>query len=114
VKLKRVLSNLLHNALKFTDRGTIRLTASVADGTARFEVSDTGAGIAPENLPNIFNQFYRVNPSRSDGPGGLGLTIVRRYCEMLGGTVTVSSEVGRGSRFVVALPLRWEKSPADG
>lgn len=109
VKLKRVLLNLLHNSLKFTDHGSISVTASRSDDRIRFEVVDTGSGISPENLPNIFNQFYRANPTRADGPGGLGLTIVRRYCEMLGGNVSVTSELGKGSQFTVTLPIRLSK-----
>ena len=105
VKLKRVLLNLLHNSLKFTDHGSISVIASAIDDRVRFEVADTGSGIAPENLPNIFNQFYRANPTRADGPGGLGLTIVKRYCEMLGGEISVVSELGKGSQFTLMLPV---------
>ncbi len=112
VKLKRVLLNLLHNSLKFTDHGSISLVASETNDRVRFEVADTGCGIAPETLPNIFNQFYRANPTRADGPGGLGLTIVKRYCEMLGGEISVTSELGKGSRFTVNLPVSPVKAPS--
>ncbi len=108
LKLTRILQNLLHNALKFTEEGTVGLTAA-ADGTGvTFDVVDTGPGIPAEVLPNIFDPFFRSNPTRADGPGGLGLTIVKRTCDMLGGRILVASEVGKGSRFTVRLPLRWQ------
>ncbi|MGH7896538.1 MAG: GAF domain-containing sensor histidine kinase [Candidatus Binatia bacterium] len=105
LKLKRILLNLLHNAVKFTERGRISLVVSAAKGQVRFEVTDSGSGIPPEDLPGIFDRFYRANPTRADGPGGLGLSIVKRYCEMLGADISVKSRVGEGTRFLVRLPV---------
>lgn len=107
LKLKRILLNLLHNALKFTDEGEISLTVSAEPDRLVFEVRDSGAGIAPEELGKIFEQFYRVNPKREEGPGGLGLTIVKRYSEMLHGELSVESRVGAGTTFRLRLPTRW-------
>jgi signal transduction histidine kinase len=75
----------------------------------RFEVTDSGSGIPPEDLPGIFDRFYRANPTRADGPGGLGLSIVKRYSEMLGADVSVKSRVGEGTRFLVRLPVVWSR-----
>ena len=79
-----------------------------AEGTtARLEVADTGAGIAAEHLPRLFDRFYRVDKARSRelGGAGLGLAIVKALVETHGGQVEVTSQLGHGSRFVVRLPL---------
>jgi signal transduction histidine kinase len=109
-KLKMVVRNLVHNALKFTDAGSV--TASAATDAARqclvITVADTGIGISPEAQRIIFDMFRQVDGSdrrRHDGVG-LGLYIVRRLTALLGGTIAVESEVGRGSRFEVRFPLR--------
>jgi signal transduction histidine kinase len=107
LKLKRILVNLLHNALKFTERGTISLLVSIVGSSISFVVADTGCGIAEADLPEIFNPFYRGNPTRAEGTGGLGLSIVKRYVEILGGRISVSSRVGEGTRFLVNLPVTW-------
>jgi signal transduction histidine kinase len=105
VKLKRVLLNLVNNAVKFTDHGSVTLSATADEHEVRFEVADTGPGIAAEDLVAIFDRWRRVNPTRRE-EGGLGLWIVKQYCSMLGGTVSVESVLGRGSRFSVVVPLR--------
>lgn len=107
-KLSQVLRNLVSNAIKFTQRGEIRLRAEArSDGKAVFTVSDTGIGIAPENLDLIFADFSQI-----DGPvqrrvrgTGLGLPLTRKLARLLGGDVSVSSEPNVGSTFVVTLPL---------
>jgi PAS domain S-box-containing protein len=107
VKLKVILKNLVGNALKFTDRGSVRLTAEADDGYALFRVRDSGIGI-PEGLhERIFEPFYQVDDSIGQrfGGAGLGLHIVRRLAQLLGGTVEVNSELGTGSEFMVRLPL---------
>jgi signal transduction histidine kinase len=109
-KLKRVLMNLLHNALKFSAGGAVSLEAGSDDGHVWFEVSDSGPGIPAEHLPHIFDRFYRVNPKRDETPGGLGLSIVKRYCEILGADISVSSAPGQGSRFRVSVPRSWRGS----
>jgi two-component system phosphate regulon sensor histidine kinase PhoR len=105
--VETALGNLVDNALKYTPPGG-EVTLSVRDGgdEAVFTVSDTGAGIPPEDLPRIFERFYRVDRARSQEVKGtgLGLAIVRHLCEQQGGRVWVESELRRGSRFHVALP----------
>jgi signal transduction histidine kinase len=106
-RVGQVVANLVANAIKFTPRGgsvTVDV-AAVPDG-ARIEVSDTGVGIDPVELPHIFERFYRgsrANEARGSG-SGLGLAIVRSIVDMHGGTVEVESRVGHGTRFVVTLP----------
>jgi len=107
-RLERLLRNLVDNAIKYTpDGGTITLSLFRDGGWAVLEVSDTGIGIAPEHIPHIFERFYRVDKARSraSGGSGLGLTIVKNVVEQHGGTVSVSSEPGKGSRFTVRLKL---------
>jgi len=107
-KLKMVIRNLVHNALKFTDKGTVSVHASVSDDNLVIVVTDTGIGISPEGQGIIFDMFRQVDGSdrrRHDGVG-LGLYIVRRLTSLLGGTIRVESEVGSGSRFELCFPLR--------
>jgi signal transduction histidine kinase len=109
-KLKMVIRNLVHNALKFTDAGTVSVRAEVdAERDALvIVVADTGIGISPEGQGIIFDMFRQVDGSdrrRHDGVG-LGLYIVRRLTSLLGGTISVESEVGRGSCFEICFPLR--------
>jgi signal transduction histidine kinase len=108
-KLRAILQNLVNNALKFTERGTITVSARhILDAnTVEFEVSDTGAGIAHDKLPLIFEMFKQADSSatrRHEGVG-LGLYIVKKFVELLGGQISVQSEPGEGSSFVVSLPL---------
>jgi signal transduction histidine kinase len=114
LKVKRILMNLLHNALKFTERGRVSVTAWREGEGVAFEVADEGPGIAETELAKIFTQYYRVNPAPDAGPGGLGLTIAKRYAEIVGGTLSVASRVGEGSRFTLHLPIVWrgERPPA--
>ena len=109
-KLKMVIRNLVHNALKFTDVGTVSVRAEMGSGSdvLVIVVADTGIGISPEGQGIIFDMFRQVDGSdrrRHDGVG-LGLYIVRRLTSLLGGTIEVESEVGRGSRFEIRFPLR--------
>lgn len=102
--LLRLFINLIDNALKYTDAGFVRVTAQTRQGLAQVEVSDSGRGIAPEDLPHIFDRFYRADPSRSATGFGLGLTIVQDIARRHNGKVSVTSEIGRGTTFAVALP----------
>jgi len=107
VKLKVVLKNLIQNALKFTDAGRVTVAVTTKPGRIQFDVDDTGIGIAPELLGAIFEPFRQADSSstRSYGGVGLGLYIVQRLLDLLGGGITVESEVGRGSHFQVWIPL---------
>jgi PAS domain S-box-containing protein len=105
-KLKVVLKNLISNAAKFTETGSIVVDARPVDGGAEFAVIDTGCGIPPEQQEAIFEPFRQVDQSntRTHGGVGLGLYIVRRFVDLLGGTVRVESEPGRGTTFRVWIP----------
>lgn len=104
-KLKAVLRNLVNNAVKFTDEGSITVDAHIRDGGIEISVIDTGIGIAPEDIPVIFEPFRQLeNPlTRRHGGTGLGLYVVKRVLDLLGGTIEVESEVGKGSSFKVLI-----------
>ena len=105
-KLKVVLKNLLSNAVKFTKEGSITVEAQAQGAGVVISVTDTGIGIPADAQAFIFEPFRQVDSSttRPYSGSGLGLHIVRRLLELLGGTVTVESEVGRGSTFRVWVP----------
>ncbi|MEU7710513.1 SpoIIE family protein phosphatase [Micromonospora chalcea] len=112
---EKIVLNLVSNALKFTFDGEIRVRTRAADGAAVLEVSDTGVGIAPEELPQVFERFHRVAGARSrthEGTG-IGLALVRELVEMQGGTVTAHSVVDRGTTFTVTMPFGYAHLPAD-
>lgn len=104
VRLQQVLNNLINNAAKFTSSGTITLgyEADPEAGYTRLFVEDTGLGISPENLEHIFDRFYKVD-SFTQG-AGLGLSICQTIVERLQGSIAVTSELGKGTRFVVRIP----------
>ncbi|MFI5395391.1 MAG: ATP-binding protein [Candidatus Binatia bacterium] len=114
VKLKVVLKNLIGNAMKFTAEGHVTVGVRSRDGGVEFSVTDTGIGIAPETLPIIFEPFRQGESSmtRRFGGVGLGLHIARRLLDVLGGRITVDSEVGRGSTFRVWVPSVYAPGPA--
>lgn len=107
-RLAQILGNLVENALRYTPAGgQVTLRAALdAQGAVVFEVADTGAGIAPAELAQIFERFYRADKARTrdTGGSGLGLAIARRLAELQGGRIWASSEPGQGARFYVALP----------
>ncbi|MCC6629193.1 MAG: HAMP domain-containing protein [Chloroflexi bacterium] len=105
-RLARVLGNLVSNALRHTPRGgRVTLDVRRAPAGVALVVADTGAGIAPEHLPNVFERFYRADEARSTHDGaGLGLAIARSLVEAHGGTLGVESQVGAGTTFTVTLP----------
>ena len=107
-RLIQIISNLLNNAFRHTDPGgsvTVR-TYNTQDGGTSVEVEDTGEGIPEEDLPNIFNRFYRVDPSRQgeEGESGLGLSIVKAIVMAHDGSISVKSELGKGTIFSVTFP----------
>jgi signal transduction histidine kinase len=108
-RIREMLLNLVTNAIKYTPQGgTVALTLAQEDGSVVFTVADTGIGIAPGDLPHIFDRFWRADPARSrtgERPGtGLGLSITKWIAEAHGGSITVQSRPGRGSVFTVRLP----------
>jgi GAF domain-containing protein/anti-sigma regulatory factor (Ser/Thr protein kinase) len=106
-KVKQVLLNLLTNALKFTpDGGRVEVRARVVDGVAEISVADTGVGIAPEDQATVFEEFRQVGTAAKKVEGtGLGLAISRRFIELHGGRIWLTSRVGAGSTFAFTLPL---------
>jgi signal transduction histidine kinase/ActR/RegA family two-component response regulator len=114
-RLAQILSNLLNNAAKYTDRGgRVTLSAHVEDKTLVVDVADTGIGLAPGMLDQVFEMFVQVDSTleRTNAGLGVGLSLARRLVELHGGTITASSEgVGRGSRFTVRLPIVVDPEP---
>jgi len=106
--ITKILVNLLTNAFKFTEEGSVNLRMAAENGKMTISVSDTGVGIPTYMHEIIFERFRQVDSSstRKHGGSGLGLTIVQQLCQLMGGTVTVESDVGRGSTFTVKLPLQ--------
>jgi signal transduction histidine kinase len=106
-RVRQVLQNLIDNALRHTERGEVAVTAAPHHRLVRLQVSDTGSGIAADDLPHVFAPFRTGSRGRTGS--GLGLYIVKRFCESLGGEVSVASTPGTGTRFTVDLPTQ---SPA--
>ncbi|HEY3306088.1 MAG TPA: GAF domain-containing protein [Candidatus Binatia bacterium] len=107
-KLRHILLNVIGNAVKYTEQGSVGVSARylVEQGRVEFEVTDTGIGIPKEELPRIFEMFSQVRSARSKSSGGvgLGLHIVKKFTELLGGDIRVTSEEGKGSTFAIRLP----------
>ena len=110
VKVKQVLFNLLSNSAKFTEEGSITLAIVRRPDTLEFAVTDTGIGMTADQIERLFEAFSQadVSTTRKYGGTGLGLALSRSFCRMLGGDVTVSSQLGVGSTFTVTLPLHME------
>lgn len=111
--LRRLVVNLAHNAVKFTDRGGVRISARPSGAEVAVEVDDEGVGIPADRIPRIFEPLYQIGNSGRDPAGGhgMGLAIVRRLADRLRAPIEVESEVDRGSRFIVRLP---RGAPDDG
>ena len=114
-RIRQLLTNLLTNAIKYTPAGgRVAIACRPESGAVRLDVLDTGIGIAPGDLPNIFERFWRADPARSrtgERPGvGLGLAICRWIAEAHGGSISVQSRPGRGTTFTVSLPLTAEST----
>jgi len=117
-KLRQALFNLLGNACKFTENGVVTLSVAreKTEGTdwLRFDVSDTGIGISPEQIQKLFQAFSQADAATAQkyGGTGLGLVISRRFCQMMGGDITVESTPGQGSTFTIRLPAGGVRKPA--
>ncbi|MCK5784446.1 MAG: response regulator [Desulfobacterales bacterium] len=111
-RLHQILQNLISNAVKFTEQGSVTVSAHSDAEKIHITVSDTGIGISKNDLPHIFEEFRQVDGSsaRHYEGTGLGLTIAHRAAAMLGGGLSVESTLGTGSRFTLTLPLRWQGS----
>jgi len=107
-RLTQVLLNLVGNAIKFTDTGEVRITATAMKGHFTVEVTDTGPGIPPEELKRVFEQFHQIDNSNTKAKGGtgLGLAIAKQIVEMHGGRIWVESTPGMGATFQMELPVR--------
>jgi signal transduction histidine kinase len=113
IKVRQILLNLLGNATKFTESGTILLRVRRAGEEVIFEVSDTGIGMTPDQTERIFEEFEQAEPTtaRAFGGSGLGLAICKKLATLMGGDITVRSEFGNGTTFVVRLPIREAAGP---
>lgn len=112
IKLKQILTNLINNAIKFTDQGSVIVSAQALDRghTLELEVTDTGPGIPEDMLPRVFDKFRQIDNTmtRNHSGAGLGLYIVKTFVELFEGTISVQSKVGEGSTFTVRLPIKRE------
>ena len=119
MRLRQALLNLMSNANKFTEKGTITIDACHRQQNDRdwitLAVTDTGIGMTPEQIGKLFQEFAQAEASttRKYGGTGLGLAISRRFCQMMGGDITVESETGRGSTFTIRVP-RIVEAPKEG
>jgi signal transduction histidine kinase len=108
MKLKQILTNLINNAIKFTEHGSVTISIRILDDgpTLELDVADTGSGIPDDQLPFVFDKFRQIDSTttRNYSGAGLGLYIVKNFVELFGGTISVESKVGAGSRFNVRLP----------
>lgn len=109
--MHKVMRNLLSNAVKFTpEYGRVYITTSVEGDNLKLVVSDTGKGISLDELPHIFDAFYQCDNSRTEIGTGIGLSLVKQVIEAMNGKITVKSTLGKGSVFIIVLPLRHGKS----
>ena len=106
VRVRQILINLLNNAVRFTEEGGVTIGARVDGNQVVIDVSDTGTGISPQDLPGVFLEFWRSGePRRGRRGSGLGLAVSKRFAELHGGNMWVTSVFGRGSRFFLSLPM---------
>jgi signal transduction histidine kinase/HAMP domain-containing protein len=116
VKLKQILMNLVNNAIKFTDQGSVKISARVlSEGQSlKLQVADTGPGIPDDLLPFVFEKFRQIDSAttRNYSGAGLGLYIVKNFVDLLGGKIEVRSKIGEGSVFTVHLPIQPEHAPS--
>ncbi len=106
VKLRQVLINLIGNAVKFTDSGSVCVNVLLKDERLRFEVVDSGVGISPSDIAELFQPFTQLRKGQDCGGAGLGLSISYRLVKAMGGELQVESEVGKGSNFYFTIPYQ--------
>ena len=116
MRLEQAATNLIENAIKYTDNGSVTVIVSICGEEALLSVKDTGIGIPEEAQEHLFERFYRVDKARSRGTGGtgLGLAIAERVITLHGGHIEVKSKLGEGSTFTVHLPLLQPKPAEKG
>jgi signal transduction histidine kinase len=114
--MAQVLGNLVSNALRYTPPGgLIELSANQEGNQVLLRVRDNGAGIAPQDLPNVFNRFYRGDTSRqNNGDAGLGLTIAKSLVTAMDGEIGVESHLGEGATFTMRFPVGYDKIGLNG
>lgn len=115
-RVRQILTNLISNAVKFTTVGTVRVDIGSSGQGVRFSVTDTGIGVAPDRIERLFDKFVQADASttRQFGGTGLGLAITKGFCDAMGGSLAVESELGRGSCFTVELPLQRLREASAG
>lgn len=112
-RIEQILDNLLTNAVKFTESGTIELNARYHDGVLLLEVKDSGIGMSPETLSRIFRPFERLTSAANADGVGLGLAITKGVVKLLGGKIDVTSDIGHGTTFRIILPLNITDEPLE-
>jgi len=112
-RIEQILDNLLTNAVKFTESGTIELNARYHDGVLLLEVKDSGIGMSPETLSRIFRPFERLTSAANVDGVGLGLAITKGVVKLLGGKIDVTSDIGHGTTFRIILPLNITDEPLE-
>ena len=105
-RIKQIVNNLVGNAIKYTDKGEVRVGVSIANRQLSISVKDTGCGMTPDELQTVFNAFTRLPGAQGKEGVGLGLTITREIVTLLGGEINMQSAKGKGSTFVVSLPVK--------
>ncbi len=105
-RVRQILVNLINNAIKFTDEGCVVLVASIREMTMRFEVIDSGCGLAPKDQAVIFDEFSQINPDNASEGSGLGLAICKKLVDAMGGEIGLQSQVNEGSLFWVEIPYK--------
>jgi signal transduction histidine kinase len=104
-KMQRIVTNILENSIKYTpEQGTVAVSAAADNGVIRVVFEDTGIGISENDLPHIFERFYRCDRSRSQGGVGLGLSLAKAYMAAMNGVIQVKSSLNQGSIFTLSFP----------
>ena len=114
-KLERAMANLLSNAIKFTETGSVQVGISIKDNSLIINVKDTGIGISPEDLPKVFDRFYQTDAStaRKWEGTGIGLSLAKDLVELMGGNISVKSDLGQGAVFTILFLIRQEAKQSD-